>query len=221
MQRHFDEELKGLREKLYEMGLSVEASIDKAMRSLFERDSKLAKEVRIDDKKIDDLELEIDAECLRLLALRQPAAFDLRLISMTMRAIHDLERMGDQAVNITDKSVLLNQETPLKPLDDLSKMSEIAKSMVRSALESFIEGNVEKAKLVLKIDDELDQLNYSVYSELSDIMRKKSDTIDRGLNLIMVSHNLERLGDLATNIAEDVIYLIEGIDIRHHKAEQF
>jgi phosphate transport system protein len=221
MKRHFDEELKNLKEKLFKMGLLVEGSIDLCSRALFERNNDLAYEVMKNDKKIDQLELEIDEECLRLLALRQPTAVDLRLISMVMRAIHDLERMGDQAVNIAEKAIVTNQEPPLKPYSDLPKMAEIAQIMVRESINAFVEADKQKAQDVLKRDDEMDTLNEKIFKDLQELMKKTPDTVNRCVSLIMVAHNLERLGDLATNLAEDVIYVISGQDIRHHKAEQF
>lgn len=220
MQRHFDEELKQLKERLFKMGLLVEEAIRKSVRSLIERDSKLAEAVIEGDQKINILEIEIDEFGHELIALRQPAAVDLRLITMVLKINSDLERMGDQAVNIAEKAIVINRETPLKSYLAIPAMSDLAISMVRDSLDAFIEKNAERAKQLCERDDELDHLNDQLYNEMQEAMKNQTLQISQAVSVIMISHNLERIGDLATNIAEDVIYLVNGIDIRHHITER-
>ncbi len=220
MKRHFDDELKQLKDKLFRMGLQVEEVIAKATKALFERDSKLAEEVIKKDQEINLYEIEIDELAHELIALYQPTAIDLRFITMVLKMNNDLERMGDQAVNIAEKAIQINQEPPMKPYIDLPKAAETARGMLRDALDAFMKRDPDKAKQVLERDDVIDGINDKVYVELQTLMRDKPETVRQGVALIMVSHNLERIADLATNIAEDVIYLTRGIDVRHHIRER-
>jgi phosphate transport system protein len=219
MKRHFDDELKRLKDKLFRMGLQVEEAVARASQALFERDSKKAEEVLKGDQEINLCEIEIDELGHELIALHQPTAIDLRFITMVLKINNDLERMADQAVNIAEKAIEINQEPPIKPYVDLPKISEIARGMVREALTAFMEFDADKAKAILEKDDIIDETNDRVYSDLRALMKEKSEAVPQGLALIMVSHNLERVADLATNIAEDVIYLSRGIDVRHHIRE--
>src|SRR3989338_8321651 len=155
-----------------------------------------------------------------LIALFQPAAVDLRFITMVLKIDNDLERMGDQAVNIAEKAIEINQAPPIKPYHDLPKMSQAVIVMVREALNAFMEQDVEKAKKILESDDTIDRSNDQIYQEIQQILEKKPEYARTGVGLIMVAHNFERIGDLATNIAEDVIYLKRGIDVRHHIRER-
>ena len=220
MKRHFDDELKRLKEMLFRMGLLVETAIQKASEALFQRDSKKAEEVLRGDQEINLSEIEIDELAHELIALYQPAAVDLRFITMVLKINNDLERMGDQAVNIAEKAIQINQEPPLKPYVDLPKMAETARGMVREGLKAFMDRDPTKAKEILEKDDMIDEINDRLYQELQKLMKEKSETVGQGVALIMVSHNLERVADLATNIAEDVIYLTRGIDVRHHIRER-
>ena len=220
MKRHFDEELKKLKEKVFKMGLLVEKAIENATNALFERDSDKAQSVLKGDQEINLYEVEIDELGHELIALHQPAAADLRLITMVLKITNDLERMGDQAVNIAEKALIINQEPPLKPYYDLPKMSEEARRMVRNSLDAFMQNDPDKAKTILEEDDKVDHLNDKIYEEVQKILIDKPQHIRTGVGLIMVSHNLERIGDLATNIAEDVLYLKRGIDVRHHIRER-
>ena len=220
MQRHFDEELTQLKDKLFKMGLLAEEALRKAIDSLVKRDLKLAEEVIEGDQKINILEIGIDEFGHELIALRQPTAVDLRFITMVLKINSDLERAGDQAVNIAEKAIALNRETPPKSLMDIPKMAELAITMVKESLDSFVERDAEKAKSICERDDELDSLNDQMYAQLQEAMKKQTIEITQAVSLIMVAHNLERIGDLATNIAEDVIYLARGIDIRHHITER-
>ncbi len=220
MKRHFDDELKRLKEKVYKMGLLVEKAIENAAASLFERDSAKAQGVLKGDQEINLYEIEIDELGHELIALYQPAAVDLRLITMVLKITNDLERMGDQAVNIAEKALVINQEPPLKLYQDLSGMSEDARQMVRGALDAFMQNDPEKAKLILEEDDRVDQINDKLYEDIQKILSEKPQYVRTGVSLIIISHNFERIGDLATNIAEDVIYLKRGVDVRHHIRER-
>ncbi len=220
MQRHFHDELKKLREKVFKMGLLVEKAIENASSALFERDSNKAQIVLKGDQEINLYEIEIDELGHELIALYQPTAMDLRLITMGLKITNDLERMGDQAVNIAEKALLINQEPPLKPYNDLPIMASEARRMVRNALDAFIESDPDKALAILERDDIVDHLNDKIYDEVQTILAEKPQHIRTGVGLIMVAHNLERVADLATNIAEDVIYLKRGVDVRHHIRER-
>ena len=220
MKRHFDDELKKLKDKLFKMGLIVEKAMEKAAAALFDRDSAKAQEVIKGDQEINLYEIEIDEFGHELIALYQPAAADLRLITMVLKMTSDLERMGDQAVNIAEKALVINQEPSLKPYQDLPKMAEEVRRMVRDALNAFMEKDADKAKQILERDDIVDRLNDKIYEDIQTILAKSPEHIRTGISIIMVSHNFERVADLATNIAEDVIYLKRGIDVRHHIRER-
>ncbi len=220
MQRHFDNELKKLKEKVFKMGLLVEKAIENASNALFQRDSEKAQSVIKGDQEINLYEIEIDEMGHELIALHQPAAIDLRLITMVLKITNDLERMGDQAVNIAEKALIINQEPPIKPYEDLPVMAKEARRMVRDSLEAFMQSDPEKAKAILERDDVIDRINDKIYEEIQRILSEKPQHIRTGVSIIMVSHNLERVADLATNIAEDVIYLKRGIDVRHHIRER-
>ncbi len=220
MKRHFDDELKEMKEKVYRMGLLVLEAIKRSTDALFERDSQKAMDVIKHDQEINLQEIEIDEMGHELIALYQPAASDLRLITMVLKITNDLERMGDQAVNIAEKAMVLNQVPPVKPFHDLPKVTETAIKMVRDALDAFMEDDAAKAKTILEADDIVDRSNDQIYEEVQDVMEKNPGNIRAGVSLIMISHNLERVGDLATNIAEDVIYVNRGVDVRHHIRER-
>lgn len=220
MQRHFHDELKKLRELIFKMGLLVENAIEKATLALFDRDAVKAQAVLKGDQEINLYEIEIDEIGHELIALYQPTATDLRLITMGLKITNDLERMGDQAVNIAEKALTINQEPPLKPYQDLPVMASEARKMLRDALDSFMENDPEKARVILERDDIVDRLNDKIYDEIQTILTEKPQHSRTGIGLIMVAHNLERVADLATNIAEDVIYLKRGIDVRHHIRER-
>ena len=220
MKRRLDDELKKIKEKVSKMGLLVEQSIDNAAASLFDHDKAKAQQVIQQDQDINLYEIEIDELGHELIARFQPTAVDLRFITMVLKMTSDLERIGDQAVNIAEKGLLINQEKPLKPYEDLPKMASQARTMVRDALDAFIEGDHTKAEQILEEDDVMDHLNDQVYSDVQQIMESQPKSVRIGVSLIMVAHNLERIGDLATNIAEDVIYLKRGVDVRHHIRER-
>ncbi len=220
MKRHFDDELKKIKEKLFKMGLLVEQAIENATASLFERDNPKAQRVIQSDQEINLYEIEIDELGHELIVRYQPTAVDLRFITMVLKMTGDLERMGDQAVNIAEKAIMIMKEQPLKPYEDLPKMAQEARAMVRDALNAFMERDASKAESILERDDVLDRLNDHVYEEVQKLMQDQPKNVPVGVSLIMISHNLERVGDLATNIAEDVIFLKRGVDVRHHIRER-
>ncbi|OGW85249.1 MAG: phosphate transport system regulatory protein PhoU [Omnitrophica bacterium RIFCSPHIGHO2_02_FULL_46_11] len=216
MERHFHEELKELKQKLLKMGFLVEAAIEKAVDALLNRNSQFAKQVIEEEKIINQLEIEIDDKGHSLSALRQPMAVDLRILTAVLKMNTDLERMGDHAVNIAERTLTLLKEPPLEKDLRLEEMSKAALRMVTDALNSFIREDVELARSVLQCDDEVDAFNDDLYFRISLLMEKSPAFIRSGINLIMIGHNLERIADLANNIAEDVVYIKQGKEVRHH-----
>jgi len=212
----FQKELEALKENLLKMAVLVEETIRDAVQSLVKRDSELANQVFRREKEINEMELVIDEMCLRLLALRQPMAVDLRFITSAMKIITDLERMGDQAVNIAERALSLNQEPQLKPYIDLPRMAEIAQSMVKDVLDAFVNGDSRLARSVCERDDIVDGLNDQVFRELLTFMISDPQTITRAVHLIIVGRCLERIADHATNIAEDLIFMLDARVIKHH-----
>lgn len=215
-ERPFDEELKDLKEKLLEMAARAEEQIGVAVRSLKERKEDLARQVLEREDAINQLDIDIDQMAMRLLALRQPMATDLRFITSAMRIGTDLERIGDLAVNIAERSLELIKYPQLKPLIDIPRMAELAQGMVRDAIDSFIKGDDALAKDVCERDDLVDQLNDQIFRELLTFMIEDPATITRAVDLILVGRHLERIADHATNIGEDVIYMVKGKTIKHH-----
>lgn len=211
----FDEELKALREEILRLGSMVETAIHDSVKSLVERDSDLAKEVIKRDHLINALEVKIDEECIRLIALRQPVASDLRFITTAMKITTDLERMGDLAENIAERAIELNQEPLLKPFVNIPKMAEITKEMVRDALDSFVAGCTKLPYEVIKKDDKVDELTEINFRELLEFMVKDPNIIPIAVKRTYVAKYLERIADHATNIAEMVIYMCKGKIIRH------
>jgi len=219
MQRHFDEELQHLKEQLLLMGGYVETAIDKSIRALTERNSDLAQEVIDEDKQVDDLEIDVDNICLRLLALYQPTAADLRFITASILINNNLERMADQAVNIAQRVIDLNELPVLKPYIDIPRMSSIAQSMTQDSLDAFVQKDIVKARDVMARDNQLDMLNNQIFRELLTYMMSDPTTITRAVNLILISRNLERIGDHGTNISEEVIFMVEGAVVKHSKGQ--
>jgi phosphate transport system protein len=216
----FDLELKELKEKLlYEGGL-VEKAISNAIRALLERNSDLAEKVIEDDPVINALEVEIDEFCLKLLALRQPAARDLRFITTAIKINYDLERIGDMAVNICERVQELNQEPQLKPYIDLPMMADTVQLMLKESLDAFVKEDVAMARKVTKDDQKVDQLLDQIFRELLTYMMQDMRTISRATRVLFISKYLERMADHAVNIAELVIFLVEGKIIRHSKDPQ-
>jgi phosphate transport system protein len=217
MERHFDQELEDLKQELLRMAGLAEQSVAQSLHALVQRDNGLAATVDNEDDQLDRLEMLIDDRCLKMLALRQPTAKDLRFITMAMKISGELERIGDQAVNIAHRAEELNSEPLLKPLIDIPRMGDIARGMIRDALDAFVYENPEKAREVVQRDELVDDLNRQLHRELTSFMIEDPHTITRCLNLMSVAHNLERIGDHATNIAEDIVYLYEARDIRHQQ----
>ena len=222
MERRFDQQLDDLKDDLLKMGAAVEESIEQAVEALVSRDDELIKVVLEGGKRIDDWEIGIQETCLRLLATQGPVASDLRLVACMMKVNDDLERINDQSVNIVQRAEVLNTMPLLKPLIDIPRMAELARSMVKDALDAFVQRDVVLARDVGQRDEELDQLRDDIFLELRSCMHGSNaepDTIDRGIYLILVSRHLERMGDHASNIVENVAYLVEGRIVRHQKEE--
>ena len=217
---HFQKELEKLKENLLRMAALVEKVISDAVQSLMKRDSELAQKTITSDDAINDLEIVIEEMCLKLLALRQPMAIDLRFITAAMKIVTDLERMGDQAVNIAERAISLNQEPQLKPYIDVPRMAEIVQSMVKDVLDAFVKQDSKLARSVCERDDLVDGLNDQVFRELLTYMISDSKTITRAVHLMIVSRCLERIADHATNIAEDVIFMVDARVIKHHAEEK-
>jgi phosphate transport system protein len=215
MPRHFHEELDALKQTLLAMGGLVEDQIRRVMKALLERDDPLAREVVERDREVNSYDVEVDAKCVELLALHQPAAGDLRFITTAMKIVTDLERIGDQAVNIAQRALELHQEPQLKPYVDLPRMAERAQRMVKESLDAFVARDTGLARQVCAEDDEVDALKEQIFRELLTFMMADPRTIPRAMRLILISRSLERVADHATNIAEMVIYLVEGKMVRH------
>lgn len=213
--RVFDEELKELKEKLLFEGELVQKALRNAIAALLERDSDLARQVIEDDDLINAKDVEIDEFCLKLLALRQPAARDLRFVNTAIKINYDLERMGDMAVNVCERVLELNQEPQLKPYIDLPKVAETVQTMVKESLQAFVQEDLRLAWKVTKDDERVDQLNEQMFRELLTYMIEDLRTISRATRLLFISKDLERLADHAVNIAELVIFLVEGKIVRH------
>jgi phosphate transport system protein len=211
----FDEELLRLKERVLKMGAMIEEAIKDSVRSLVERDNDLARNVIAKDHQVNALDVEIDEESIRLVALRQPKASDLRFITTAMKITTDMERMGDLAVNIAERSLELNEEALLKPYIDIPRMAEIAKGMTRDALDAFVRRDKKLAMDVIMRDDEVDDLKQEVLRELAFFMAQDPSTVSRAMKISFVAQYLERIADHATNLAEMVIYLVEGKIIRH------
>jgi phosphate transport system protein len=220
MERHFETEMQALRNRLLGMGAMVEERVHQAVLALMERNPESAERIIAGDEEVNDLQIEVDDRCLKLLALQQPMASDLRLITAAMKINADLERIGDQAVNIAENSLKMMNAPPLKPIIDLPRMAEIAEGMTRDSLDAFVRKDSALARSVLARDDEVDQLKDHIFRVLLTYMMADPGTIERALSLILVSRNLERIADHATNIAEDVVFVVEAKDVRHHHEER-
>ena len=218
MERHLDVELAALRDELVRMAGLAEAAIGLSVKALVSRDAEAARQVIASDDAVNMLEVEVDDRCLRMMARYQPEAKDLRFIAMALKINNDLERMGDQAVNIAERTIELLKEPLLKPLIDIPRMAELAQRMVKESLDAFVHLDVMRARGVCRQDDAVDRIDDQIFRELLTYMMQDPRAITRAVNLILVSRHLERIADHATNIAEDVIYLVEGRNIKHHLA---
>jgi len=217
--RHFQEELEQLKRRLLEMGGLAEENVRLAVKGLVERDHELIDRVLLGDEPLNALHIEIDNRSFTLLALYQPMAADLRTIVAALKINTDLERVGDLAVNIAEAARRYASHSPVKKLIDIPRMASIAQTMLRDALDSFVRRDVDLAQQVLTEDDKLDALKTQIFRELLTYMLQDTSTIEPALDLILVSRHLERIGDHATNIAEDVIFIVSARDVRHHARE--
>jgi len=215
--KRYEEELKKLREEILYMGGMIEDQIQKSIKSLVERDSKLAEVIIERDHEVNRLDVDIDDICVRLLALHQPAGRDLRFITTGLKITTDLERIGDMAVNICERALELNQEPQLKPYIDIPRMARVAQRMIRESLDAFVREDTELALKVCKDDEEVDQLNSQIFREVVTFMIDDPHTINRAIKISSISKYLERIADHATNIAEMVIFMVKGKSIRHLK----
>jgi phosphate transport system protein len=211
----YESELRDLRDRLLEMGGKVEAAMAGAVRSLIERDAALAEKVIAQDREVNRTEVEIDDMCRRLLALRQPAASDLRFITTALKIVTDLERMGDLAVNVSERARDLAQSPPSRPFHDLTALADLSGSQLEKALDAFVEKNVEKAEEVIEGDDLLDAIYHRLFNDLLAYMMEDSRVIRRATSIMFAAKQLERFGDHATNVAEMVVYMVRGTDVRH------
>ena len=211
---HFEQELTDLKEKLLTMASKATNAVDRAIKSLVDRDDDLARAVQHEDDELDQLEIEIDDIAIGLLS-KAPLASDLRFITAAMKISHDLERVGDEATKIARRSIELSQEPQLKPYVDIPRMTRMGAEMMADALNSFVSRNPAKARAVIPRDKEVDLLNKQLHRELASYMVERPATISRCLSLMVTSKSLERIADHATNVAEEVVYLYEAKDIRH------
>lgn len=217
---HFREEFEQLKARLLEMGGMAEEEVRLAVKGLVERDNELTAQVVRGDGPLNSLHIEIDNRCFMLLALHQPMAADLRTIVSTVKINTDLERVGDLAVNVAQAAQRYAQHPPVKRLIDIPQMARIAQSMLRDALDAFVRQDTDLAEHVLSEDDKLDALKTQIFRELLTYMLQNPSTIEPALELILISRHLERIGDHATNIAEDVIFIVSARDVRHHASDQ-
>jgi phosphate transport system protein len=215
--KRYEEELKKLREDILYMGGLVEDQIQKAVKSLVDRDSKLAEIIIERDHEVNRLDVDIDDLCIRLLALHQPAGRDLRFITTGLKITTDLERIGDMAVNVCERAIELNDEPQLKPYIDIPRMAQISQRMIRESLDAFVREDTDLALKVCKDDDAVDQLNAQIFRETISFMIENPQTISRATKIGSVSKYLERIADHATNIGEMVIFMVKGKSIRHLK----
>lgn len=214
--RHFTVELEELNQKLLEMGGFVETAIHRSVQALVDQDKELAEQVIRDEPRINRREMEIDDLVTRLLALRQPVARDLRFLTAALKINTDLERMGDLAMHIAQRALSLMRHPLGQSLVDIPHMASLVQSMLLKCLTAFVEGNEELARSVLLLDDEVDALRDSAYERLLTVMQSDPALVPPAIDLIFVARNLERIGDHATNLAEDVVFLVKGVDVRHN-----
>lgn len=217
--RHFAVELEELRNKLLKMGGMVESSVHRSVRSLVDRDENLARRVVEGEDAINQMEREIDEVCTRLLLLQQPMARDLRFLTSVLKINTDLERMGDLAKNIAKRSLSLLQRPTLKLDVDIPHISSLVEQMLLKSLDAFVQEDSLLAQQVLAADDEVDALRTAAYGSIVDFMQKNPDQVQPAIELIFVVRNLERIGDHATNMAEDVIFMTKGVDVRHRSLQ--
>jgi phosphate transport system protein len=218
--RHFEQELEKLKSKLLEMSALVEAAVYRSVQGVVEKNEELAQQVLKNEGRINELEIEIDELAISLLALQAPLAADLRLVTAAIKINNDLERMGDLSVSIAQSAMALMKEPVIRPLIDIPHIAGLAQSMVRKALDAFVNRDADLARSVLASDDAVDNMRTASYHELISFMENNPRQIGQALYLLSVVRNLERIADHSTNIAEDVLFLVKGIDVRHHNEER-
>lgn len=218
--RHFEQELELLKGKLLEMSALVESAVYRSVQGVVEKNEELARQVIKNEARVNQLEIEIDDMAISLLVLQQPLAADLRLVTAAIKINNDLERMGDLAVNIAESALSLMKDPVIRPLIDIPHIAGLAQSMVRKALDAFVNRDPELARSVLASDDAVDNMRTASYHELISFMENNPQQISQALYLLSVVRNLERIADHSTNIAEDVLFLVKGIDVRHHNEER-
>lgn len=211
----YEAELRSLRDRLLEMGGLVQRAIASSVRAITERDTALAEQVKANDREINRREVEIDGACRRILALRQPAASDLRFITTALKIVVDLERMGDLAVNIAERALELSQAPQLGPMHELVKIADLAEAQLKKALDAFVTGDVVQAEEVLHGDDLIDALYLKIFNDMLALMMEDSRNIRRATALMFAAKHLERFGDHAMNLAEMVVFMVRGQDVRH------
>jgi phosphate transport system protein len=211
----YEAELRSLRDRLLEMGGLVQRAIASSVRAITERDAPLAEQVKASDREINRREVEIDGACRRILALRQPAASDLRFITTALKIVVDLERMGDLAVNIAERALELSQAPQLGPMHELAKIADLAEAQLKKALDAFVTGDVVQAEEVLRGDDLIDALYLKIFNDMLALMMEDSRNIRRATALMFAAKHLERFGDHAMNLAEMVVFMVRGQDVRH------
>jgi phosphate transport system protein len=218
--RHFEQELEKLKSKLLEMSALVESAVYRSVQGVVEKNEELARQVLKNEGRINELEIEIDELAISLLALQAPLAADLRLVTAAIKINNDLERMGDLSVSIAQSAMALMKEPVIRPLIDIPHIAGLAQSMVRKALDAFVNRDADLARSVLASDDAVDNMRTASYHELISFMESNPSQIGQALYLLSVVRNLERIADHSTNIAEDVLFLVKGIDVRHHNEER-
>ena len=216
--REYERELQEIKNRLIYLGALTERAIERSVRALLERDSELARQVICEDDQIDRIDVEIEEKCIRLLALRQPAARDLRFITTAIKINGHLERIGDMAGNIAEKAIILNEVPQIKPYIDLPRMAEISRGMIRDSLDALVRGNIAQARKVREEDDTIDQLNEQIFRELLTFMLEDPRKIHASLYIMQISKSLERISDHAAGIADMVIYMVTGQSVRHQPA---
>ena len=216
--KSYEAELRALRDRLLEMGGLVEKAIASSVRAMVERDPVLAEQVKTRDREINRMEVEIDGACRRILALRQPAASDLRFITTALKIVVDLERGGDLAVNVAERALDLQQAPPLGPMHDLARIADLAEAQLKKALDSFVTGDVAKAEEVMGADDLVDALYLKIFNDMVLVMMEDPKNIRRATSVMFASKHLERFADHAVNVAEMVIFMVRGKDVRHPKS---
>jgi phosphate transport system protein len=216
--KSYEAELRQLRDRLLAMGGLVERAIAAGVRAITERDGPLAEQVKTRDREINRMEVEIDGACRRILALRQPAASDLRFITTALKIVVDLERMGDLAVNVAERSLDLGRAPPLGPMHDLARIAELAEAQLKKALDAFVTGDVEKAEAVIGSDETVDALYLKIFNDMVLLMMEDPKNIRRATSVMFAAKHLERFADHATNVAEMVVFMVRGKDVRHPRS---